>query len=122
MSDNTPSTTSSALASTAVVWAIVALFVATILGSSAVAVFAEGDAAATLVAAMFANLVSIVAVLANLRVTQQVQHDTAELKNGLLDAKVRAGVSDVLHPELLHPDYVETGQRVRDDERRGEAH
>lgn len=119
---NTEQSSSTAMTSTQVVWAIVALFSATILGSTLVAVFAEGDAAATLVAAMMANLLTVVAVLANLRVATQVRQDTAELKNGLLDAKVRAGVADVLPDHLVDRDYVETGQRVRDDERRGESH
>lgn len=115
----TPSTT--ALASPATVWAVVALFGITILGSTLVAVFADGDVAATLVAAMFANFVSVVAVVANLRVSQASLRNTAELKNGLLDAKARAAVADVLHPELVDPDYIETGQYRRDDERRGES-
>lgn len=110
------------ITSTAVVWAIVTLFGATILGSTMVALFATGDAAATLIAAMFANLVSIVAVIANLRVSQSVKQDTSDLRNGLLDAKVRAGVADVLPDHLVDPDYRDTGQYRRDDERRGTEH
>lgn len=104
---------------TATVWAIVTLFGATILGSTLVAVFAEGGAP-TLIAAMFANLVTVVAVLANIRVSQEVRQDTRDLRNGLLDAKIRAGVVDVLPNDLVDPAYRESGQYRRDDERRGD--
>lgn len=48
----------------------------------------------------------------------QIAQDTYRLTNGLLDAKVRAGVADVV-PHLVHPDaeqQIEQDRRVRDHE------
>lgn len=104
------------------VWAIVVLFCATLAAVVVIIAVTDSVTAGAMAAAIFGQLGTIVAALATLRVANSVQRDTSDLKNGLLDAKVRSGVADVLPDHLLDPDYVETGQRRRDDERRGEAH
>lgn len=108
-------------------WAIVVLFVVTLAAVVAVVILAGNDAA--LVAALLGALAPTAAVLVNLYATSQVRsrvdtvaQDTHDLRNGLLDAKVRAGVADVLHPELLDPDYVEGTQSTEDQVRRDDAH
>lgn len=50
----------------------------------------------------------------------RVASDTHALTNGLLDSKVRAGVSEVIRPDLLHPDAAE--QITRDKVIRDEQH
>lgn len=104
------------------VWAIVVLFVATLAAVVVIVAVTDSVTAGAMAAAVFGQLGTIVAVLGTWRAVGGVQQDTNELKNGLLDAKVRSGVADVLPDHMLDPAYVETGQRLRDDERRGEAH
>ena len=113
--ENTTSTSSSVQ----VVWAIVVMFGLTM--AAVVVVLALGGPE-SIVLAVFGQLAAIVAVLVNLRVTARVERDTKDLRNGLLDAKVRAGVADVLPDHLVDPDYRSTGQYRRDDERRGTEH
>lgn len=110
-----------------IVWAVVVLFVVTLAAVVVVVVVAGNDAA--LVAAILGSLAPTAAVVVNLYATSQVRsrvdtvaQDTHDLRNGLLDAKVRAGVADVLHPELLDPEYIESPRSAEDRVRRDEEH
>lgn len=106
------------------VWAIVVLFIAT-LASVILLVWLVGvEASTALVASLVANLGTIVAVLANFQRTgvvegkvDQVAADAHDLVNGLLDAKVRAGVAEVLVPHMVDP---EAAHQLRQDRARVE--
>lgn len=109
------------------VWAIVVLFVATLAAVVVLVALVGVDGSAALVASLAANLGTIVAVLANFQRTgvveqkvNQVASDAHDLVNGLLDAKVRAGVADVLQPHLIDPEADD--QLERDRHRVREAH
>lgn len=105
-----------------IVWAIVALFVATMAATVALFLVADdATVAATLVTSLLGSLGTIAAVLVTLAKTSQVADSvrrvegeveevsgrTHDLVNGLLDAKVRAGVAEVLHPNLVDPAIVD---------------
>jgi uncharacterized protein YggE len=103
--------------------------------TAVVVVFAvnpDGESTLTLVGALLGTIAPTIAALAVLvqvkgvQATQadqgaqidKVASDTHALTNGLLDSKVRAGVSEVLRPDLIHPDARDTIQRdkaVRED-------
>lgn len=109
-------------------WALVVVFVSTLAAVVLVVTLAPADQVGTLVPLILGAVAPTAAVLVSLRTTQnlagqvdQVAQDTHDLRNGLLDAKVRAGVADVLPDHMIDPDYLDTGQRRRDDDRRGEA-
>lgn len=101
------------------IWAVVALFATDV---AAVAVVVALGGPETIVVSLLGQLPVMAAVMLSLRSVEQVKRDTADLRNGLLDAKVRAGVADVLPDHLVDPDYRTTGQYRRDDERRGTEH
>lgn len=106
------------------VWAIVALFLGTLAAVVVLVAFVGVEGSAALVTGILANVGTIVAVLANFQRTgvvetkvEQVATDTHSLVNGLLDAKVRAGVADVVQPHLIDPDaelQLERDRIVRD--------
>lgn len=104
------------------VWAIVVLFSVTLAAVVVIVALTDSVTAGALAAALFSQLGTIAVLLVNLRATASVQRDTHDLKNGLLDAKVRAGVADVLPDHLVDPSYHQSGQYRRDDDRRGDAH
>lgn len=126
---NSPNTTPS----TAAIVAVCIVFCFTL--AAAVAVFAiapNGESTVVLVGSLLGTLaptLAAVAVLVQVRGVQSVQaeqgeaisrvaSDTYALTNGLLDSKVRAGVSEVIRPDLLHPEVAETIARdkvVRDE-------
>jgi hypothetical protein len=96
-----------------IVWAVVALFVCSVAAVTLLQLFAPEDANAT-ITALLASMPATVAVLANLVRTDQaasiaseIRQDTQDLTNGLLDAKVRSGVAQVLAPELVDDDIAE---------------
>jgi hypothetical protein len=96
-----------------IVWAVVVLFVACVGSVTLLQLFAPEDANAT-ITALLASMPATVAVLANLvrtdqvsGVVEQVRQDTQDLTNGLLDAKVRSGVAQVLAPELVDDDIAD---------------
>lgn len=82
----------------------------------------DGANTATLAASLLGTLAPTIAAVAllvqvkDVKATQtdqgerleRVASDTHALTNGLLDSKVRVGVSEVLRPDLLHPDVQET--------------
>lgn len=95
--------------SNSLIYGVVVLFVVTVAAVVVLQVAAsDPDAATTAMTALLAALPTTVAVLANMHRTNgvaetvgQVQEDTSRLVNGLMDAKVRTGVADVLDPELI---------------------
>lgn len=95
-----------------VILAIVILFSVTLVAVTLLTLFTKDPESNTaLVASLFGNLGAIAAVLVNLQRTASVEEkvdtvgqQTSDLVNGLLDAKVRAGVADVMHPDLIDPD------------------
>lgn len=127
MGDNMPG---SGQTTRTIVWAIVVLFVCTMGTVVAMTLATDAEQTTMLVATIIPQLGAIAAVLVNLRATTQavaavkrVEDDTHALTNGLLDSKVRAGVAEVVHPELLDPRYVEDGgQQETDVEARDERH
>lgn len=93
------------------VWAIVVLFSVTVAGVVAMVVAVGVEASTALVAALLGQVGTVVAVLANFQRTGVVEQkvdavasDAHDLVNGLLDAKVRAGVAEVLQPHLIDPE------------------
>jgi ascorbate-specific PTS system EIIC-type component UlaA len=87
----------------------------------------EGGNTASLIAILIGALAPTLAslgVLAKVNNTDakvdRVADDTYRLTNGLLDAKVRAGVADAMPEHMLDPDYVEgqlhVDRRVRDEQ------
>lgn len=94
------------------VWAIVALVGITLAAVVALMALAPaGEDRRTVVLQVIGILAPTLAVLVTLlqvgRVESKVQdvaRDTHDLTNGLLESKVRTGVHDVLHPNLVDPD------------------
>jgi hypothetical protein len=79
-----------------------------------------GEQASASITALLATLPATVAVIVNLvRVegvgqdVQEVRQNTRDLANGLMDAKVRAGVAEVLDPALIDEAAVEQLERDR---------
>lgn len=100
-----------------VVAACVAVFIAAPEGAN------TGSLVAILIGSLAPTLASL-GVLAKVNGTEakvdQVAQDTYRLTNGLLDAKVRAGMADVLPDHLIDPDAHE--QIKADRLVRGEQH
>jgi hypothetical protein len=97
---------------TTLAWAVVVLTLGVITAVVLVTILAP-DQEADVVGQLLAVIGPTVAVLVTLRALGSVQHDvsrvrddTFRLTNGLLDAKVRAGVADVVKGEHLDPDYL----------------
>lgn len=90
-----------------IIVAISAMFIVTMVVFAYVIRVAGPDASMAIMANVFLNLGSIAAVLVNLRVTSKVAMDTDQLRNGLLDAKVRAATAEVLPDHLVDPHYRE---------------
>lgn len=93
------------------VWAVVALVTVTLGSVVALVVLAPPEVDRQgLVVQVLGVIAPTLAVLVTLRQVSQVQgqvdrvaQDTHDLTNGLLDRKVRSGVAEVLHPNLLDP-------------------
>lgn len=86
-----------------IVWAVVALFSVTVV--SVVALVALTDDASLYVPMVLSAATPTIAVLAAMRAIETVRKDTHALTNGLLDAKVRDGVAEVIHDDLIDPNY-----------------
>lgn len=77
----------------------------------------EGSNTATMVTALLGTLAPTVAVLATLGKVQAMDRKVDYLANGGTDAKVRAGVADVLRADLLNPeaaDQLDADRRHRE--------
>lgn len=108
------------------IWPIAAMFIALVAGVVVLAIFLPTSRDVTTIVtplvAMFSTLALMIGGWVTLRridtKVDQVQSDTQELVNGLADAKVRAGVADVLRPELIDP---EVQPQLAEDRRRRDA-
>lgn len=118
-------TSAPAVSTTVVVVGVVVVFCFTIAACVAVFVAApDGANTGSLVTILLSSVAQVIGVLALLvkvsgtdAKVDQVAQDTYRLTNGLLDAKVRAGVADVVAPELLRDDahaQVALDRQVRD--------
>lgn len=104
------------------VWAIVALVGLTLAAVVVLVTFAPaGEDRRAVVLQILAMLAPTLAVLVTLQQVGQmrgqvaeVARDTHDLTNGLLDAKVRTGVADVLHPNLVDPTVTDQVEEDRD--------
>lgn len=99
-----------------VVAACVAVFIAAPDGAN------TGTLVTTLIGSLAPTLAAL-GVLAKVNNTDakvdRVAEDTYRLTNGLLDAKVRAGVADVLPDHMIDPkalDQIESDRQVRDEQ------
>lgn len=91
--------------STLLVAGIVACFVTVVTASTVAFIFApDGDAVAMFLTMVLGFATSTIAVLVTLTKVQSVDEKVEYLANGGMDAKVRAGVAEVLRPELVDPE------------------
>lgn len=113
------------VSSTAALVVVAVVFCVTVLSVLLAFLFAPEGRDLTLVIGpllgTLAPTIAAVALLVQVRGVQadvqQVRQDTHALTNGLLDSKVRAGVAETIHPDLLHPEIGDTiaeDLRVRD--------
>lgn len=100
-----------------IIWAVVLLFVATVTAVVVLAVYVED--ASQYVTAILAAVTPTIAVLAAMRAIEGVRQDTHALTNGLLDRKVRAGVAEVVHDDVIDPQYRASATADRDAEAQG---
>ena len=110
--------------STAALIVVAVVFVVTVVSVLLAFLFAPAERDVALVIApllgTLAPTIAAVALLVQVRGVQadvqQVRQDTHALTNGLLDSKVRAGVAEVIRPDLHRPGIapvVEDDKRVR---------
>lgn len=84
---------------------IVACFVTVVIACTIALIFApDGDTIATFLTMILGFATSTVAALVTLVKVQAVDQKVDYLTNGGMDSKVRAGVAEVLKPELIDPD------------------
>lgn len=107
------------LSATAIVVCVTVAFVVSVTGSTVIAVLVEDPATLIgLVVAPLATFVPSLLILVKLGGQEErldkVAADTTDLTNGVMDSKIRAAVSDVLHPNLIDPAAAE--QLKRDHE------
>lgn len=90
----------------------------TILGMVTLVVFApDGVDIGMLVGLLFSNVATLLAVIVGLVRTEQVKGTVDDLANGKMDAKIRAGVADVLPDHMVDPKarpQVELDRAARD--------
>lgn len=103
------------------VWAIVALVGITLAAVVAIVALEGNKDHSPLVLQIIGILAPTLAVLVTLQQVARVQErvetvaqDTHDLTNGLLERKVRTGVADVLHPNLVDPETVAQVEADRD--------
>lgn len=102
-------------------WAIVVLVGITLAAVVALMALAPaGEDRRTVVLQILGILAPTLAVLVTLQQVGRVQagvdsvaQDTHDLTNGLLERKVRTGVADVLHPNLMDPATVQQVEQDR---------
>ena len=116
MTTPTPSPNGARVSATAALVVVAVVFVVTVVSVLLAFLFAPEGRDLTLVIGpllgTLAPTIAAVALLVQVRGVQadvsQVRQDTHALTNGLLDAKVRAGVSEVVRDDLLDPALAET--------------
>lgn len=101
---------------------VVSIVVVALGCATALTIFApEADLAPVL--ALVGSTVATLATLAKLQgvdaKVDQVDKRTEDLTNGLMDAKIRAGVADVIRPEHVDPEMADQleADRTRRDQR-----
>lgn len=97
---------------------VVAMFITTTAASVLLAIFAQEST--TVIAVLFANLAAALPSVLALAKVSNTAEQVDKLANGLMDAKVRAGLADVLPDELIDPDAQH--QLRADRARRAQAH
>lgn len=91
--------------STTLIAGVVACFVIVVIACTIAFIFApDGDAFVVYLTMLLSFATSTVAALITLTQVQKVDQKVDYLANGGMDSKVRAGVADVLRPELVDPD------------------
>lgn len=98
------------------VWAIVALVGITLAAVVAIVALGGDQGVVLQIIGILAPTLAVLVTLQQVGRVQErvddVAQDTHDLTNGLLERKVRTGVADVLHPNLVDPTTV---QQVEDD-------
>lgn len=94
------------------VWGVVVVLAITATATTLLAIFAPDSA--PIATMLVANLVTAIPALLALAKISNVDTQVDRLANGLMDAKVRAGLADVLPDELIDPDAHQLIQRDRD--------
>lgn len=94
---------------------VTVIALAAIIGTVVLLSFAKGDAE-ILAGLIFTGSASLIATVVNLARTEQVKGTVDDLANGKMDAKIRAGVADVLADHFIDPAAV--AQIARDRTRR----
>lgn len=102
----------------AVLFCVTAIALAAISGAVILIVFAGGDAE-VLAGLMFTGAASLIATVVNIGRTEQVKGTVEDLANGKMDAKIRAGVADVLADHFIDPAAVQ--QIAKDRARRADG-
>lgn len=87
----------------ALVIAFALIVVAVVTGVVVIAV-SEPENGETIITLLLGSLAPTIGVLANLYKTGDIAKRTEDLTNGLMDAKIRAGVADVVVPHLVADD------------------
>lgn len=105
----------------------VLLICVTVLGIAAlvavvvlVAVVPDDSDLPTLMGALLTPTISLIGILAALGRIEQTKSTVDDLANGKMDAKIRAGVADVLADHFIDPAAVQ--QLAKDRARRDEQH
>jgi hypothetical protein len=102
---------------------VVAIVASTLVCATAIYIFAPESADLAPLLALPASAIPALITLGKVNSVdakvEQVDRRTEELSNGLMDAKIRAGVADVIRPEHVDPEAVEQleADRARRDER-----
>lgn len=129
MSLPTPPGRSSAVSGTVLAVVVGAVFCFTVAGVVGLVIAApEGANVEQTVTILLGSLASTIAALVALvkvnsvgGTVDQVARDTTALTNGLMDAKIRAAVADVLSPHLVDPemsDRLAVDRETRDNHNR----
>jgi len=109
---------------TAVLIVCVTVFGVFVIGAS-VLVMLQADSDGPLLAGLLlSQLATTIPVIASLARTEKVAAQVDELHNGKMDAKIRAGVADVIPGELLDDEYVRhqlAADRIRRGHRSGKV-
>lgn len=107
---------------TALIAGVVACFVAVVTACTLVFIFApDGADVGIFLSSILGFAGSTVAALVTLAQVQKVGRSVDYLANGGMDSKVRAGVADVLRPELVDPEVEQLLQHDRHNRATGSS-
>jgi hypothetical protein len=100
------------------IWGIVLIFVCTLLAATVIYIAVpDRESTVPLILALIALPTTVAGTLLTLTKVNQTNSQVEQLTNGLMDAKVRAGVADVLPEHLLDPqarDQIAIDRATRD--------